>query len=671
MKKKIRIIIISIVAIIVVGLCGFFGYRFLNDNNKLTVDERNWINDNINTVQNISIVNNANVFGKSGKGVYYSFLDDFSKEYNLKINPITFNIGETSSGVSFGIKTEISDRDLVFYEDHYVLIGINNDIIVDYDDLKTKKISVLASDLNKIKKYVDMDFTSIESKDELLESLTKDTTSYVIVPLMEYLDTILTNDYKVVYHFSDIKIYYTMQKDDSYLSRVLTKYYNKWESVGQDYFNKEEFNLFTKTLKISETEVDSLLSVEHSYGYVNNSPYEVLMGGNYGGIISVYLKKFSDFSGIDFNCIKYRNYNNFAKAIASGDVELYFNFLNIADNYQSINAMLVNYTVVSRRDNNVVIDSINSLKGKTVYVRQNSLIYDYIKGIDGINVETFSTSKDLKKLNKQDVYLLLDTNSFDFYRDKELDNYTIRYNGSIPKEYQFKAKDNNALYKLFNRYVDILDSKTIIFEGLNNHFKTVKSGSILKTIAEYILYLTIIFVIIGLFIFKKSKKVVIAKKIKKDDKLRFIDQLTSLKNRNFLNENISIWNNNTIYPQTIVVIDLNRLQEINDMYGYNEGDKQIMAGANVLVKTQLDNSEIMRTDGNEFVIYLVGYSQKQVTNYIHKLNREFKKLPYSYGAEFGYSMINDDIKTIEDALNEAVEDMKRQKSDVSEKQVKK
>ena len=121
-----------------------------------------------------------------------------------------------------------------------------------------------------------------------------------------------------------------------------------------------------------------------------------------------------------------------------------------------------------------------------------------------------------------------------------------------------------------------------------------------------------------------------------------------------------------------MVVDLNKIQEINDLYGYNEGDRQIKAAANILVKTQLDNSEIMRTDGNEFVIYLVGYSQKQISNYIHKLNKEIKKLPYDHGAEFGYSMIMDDIKTIEDALNEAVEDMKKQKeTGKNEKETKK
>ena len=147
--------------------------------------------------------------------------------------------------------------------------------------------------------------------------------------------------------------------------------------------------------------------------------------------------------------------------------------------------------------------------------------------------------------------------------------------------------------------------------------------------------------------------------------MKYIDQLTSLKNRNYLNENLENWNNNKVYPQTLIVIDLNNIQYINDTLGYEEGDKQIKAVANVLIKTQLDYSDIMRTDGNEFTIYLIGYTQKQITSYIHKLNKEFKKLPYEYGAEFGYSMITDDIKTIEDAINEAVEQMKAQKKEIS------
>ena len=142
--------------------------------------------------------------------------------------------------------------------------------------------------------------------------------------------------------------------------------------------------------------------------------------------------------------------------------------------------------------------------------------------------------------------------------------------------------------------------------------------------------------------------------------------MTSLKNRNYLNENISAWNKNTIYPQAVIMLDLNNLQEINDTLGYEEGDKQIQASANILIRSQLDNTDIIRTDGNEFMIYLVGYSAKQITSYIHKLNKEFKTLPYEYGVSIGYSMIENELKNIQDAINECVEDIKKQKEEQKE-----
>ena len=38
-----------------------------------------------------------------------------------------------------------------------------------------------------------------------------------------------------------------------------------------------------------------------------------------------------------------------------------------------------------------------------------------------------------------------------------------------------------------------------------------------------------------------------------------------------------------------------------------------------------------------------------------------KKLPYEFGACIGYSMIKDDVKTIDDAISEATIDMKSKK----------
>mgnify|MGYP004503082879 CR=1 FL=1 len=667
MKNK-KGIIITIISIFLILIIGIILYRTLTDDNKLSSSEKKWINANLKVVQNINVINDVNIFGKTGTGVFYDFIKDFETEYHLELNPITYNYGETTTGLTLGLKTNLSNNDTVFYRDHYVLVGKENEIVDSYDNFLNKKIGVISSDFSYITSFLNnsnLTFTTYEDKTSLLEALKsgKDI-NYMIVPLTLYLDEILKNDYYINYHLSDVTFNYVISGNNSdTFTSVLNKFYQNWTTSNLDeYFKREEFNLFTSSLGITETEVDAIQSITYKYGFLNNSPYEVIMSGNYGGIVAMYLYDFGEFSKVDFNYTKYRNINKFKKAIASGDIDLYFNYYNLQDNYYSADSKInIEYSIIARNNNKLVIQSINSLIGNTVYVEKNSYLETYLNKIKGINIKTYENEKELKKLNKQDIIIILDKNIFDLYSSDRLSNYTERYSGSIHETYNFKSRTDSAFYKLFTKYCMTLDNKEMVYKGMYNHSLTVKTGSVLGTIAKYILLTLSIFAVSFIIFYRSSKKIKVAKKIKKENKMKFIDQLTSLKNRNYLNEYINNWNNNTIYPQTMIVIDLNNIQFINDTLGYEEGDKQIKAAANVLIKTQLDNSDIMRTDGNEFLVYLVGYTQKQVTNYIHKLNKEFKKLPYDYGAEFGYSMINDSIKTIEDAILEATEEMKKQK----------
>lgn len=668
MMKNKKSVIITIIIILLVVVIGLFTYRVLTDEARLTSSERRWINNNINTVQNINVVNDVNLFGNTGTGVFYEFLNDFETEYRLQMNPVTFNYGENPSGLTLGITRSLGAEDFVFYTDHYVLVGLEDEVLSGYDDLTGKTIGLTKDDASYVSGYLanvsNVTLTQYDTKDDLLEAFQEnEEIHYMIVPLSIYLDEILSQDYYINYHLSDIKFYYVVRGVDDTLTSIIEKFYNNWYQDNLDpYLKRAEFSLFTTSLGISETEVDAMRSVTYNYGFINNSPYEVIMSGNYGGIIAMYLYDFSEFSDIEFNYTKYRNLNRFEKAINNGDVDLYFNYYNLSDQYYEADSNLViRYSVVASNENNLVVNSMESLVGSTVYVEENSYLYQYLTSIDGIDIETYEDEGDLRKLNRKDVIIVIDKNIFDLYSGSNLSNYTERYTSSLPNTYQFKSRTDSAFYRLFSKYAMVIDNNEVIYDGMYSHSMTVRTGSILGTIAKYILLTLLVFAVIFIIFYKSSKRIKIAKRIKRDDKMKFIDQLTSLKNRNYLNEYIHNWNNNTVYPQTMIVIDLNNIQFINDTLGYEEGDKQIKAAANILIKTQLNNSDIMRTDGNEFLVYLVGFTQKQVTNYIHKLNKEFKKLPYEYGAEFGYSMIMDNVKTIEDAILEATDEMKKQK----------
>ena len=91
----------------------------------------------------------------------------------------------------------------------------------------------------------------------------------------------------------------------------------------------------------------------------------------------------------------------------------------------------------------------------------------------------------------------------------------------------------------------------------------------------------------------------------------------------------------------------------------------IASAASILIQNQLTKSELIRTNGNEFLIFTIGHDEKDVVTYIRKLNREFKELAHGFGAAIGYSIINDEIKTVDDAVNEATIDMRSNKEGIN------
>ena len=669
MKKSVKRILFVMPVIVFIVIATLIIMNVLKDENKLTVKEKEWINNNLSTVQNVNIINNLSVFGANGSGVFYDFINDMSKEYGLKINPVTYNNGESSVSHGFMATNSLDDNSLVIYEDNYVLIKKDYEIITDIASLSSKSIGVLSSDVTYLNSYLksfNLKLTAYENKKALEEAFSKDL-DYILVPKYEYLDYIVANDYQISYHFNDIKRYYTYELQGDYFSSIIKKYFTKWNGKYFDSsYNKAMKQALIENLKLTDSDIKQLNSKVYSYGFINNSPYEIIMGGNYGGIISVYLNKFSKVAGVDFKYSKYRSYKLLTNAINDGSLDLYFNYYTLTNNYKEINThMNIEYNIIAKESNSMVVNSLDSLKGKTVYVLQDSMLYNYLATIDDITINTYRNVKELKKISKQDNIIMIDHNTYDTYANKELSGYTVRYTSNTDGTYNFKVREDGPFYKTLNAFIKLQDPNLTINEGLYNYTKTLKSGTVLGTIAKYSLYLIIGFVVVMYLLYKSTKRVKISKKIKKVEKIRYIDQLTSLKNRNYLNENINAWNKNTIYPQATIVLDLNKLQEINDTLGYEKGDRQIKAAANILIKTQLDNSDIMRTDGNEFLIYLVGYEERQIISYIKKLYKEFKNLPYEYGATIGHSMITNDLKSIEDAINESVEDMKQKKQDLN------
>ena len=668
-KKKVLLIVLILVSIFSVVAVGT--YLILHDDNKLDVKEKEWIADNTNNVQNVYVVNDIDILAKNGSGVIFDFLDMLKKEYGLDINPITYNSGEQVGDRAFKLTTEVAKNQTEIYKEHYVLISKSLNSIESLKQLNNINVGVVINDEKSVNNYLNganIVIKSYETPTKLFEALelSQDIT-YAIVPLEENLSSILTSNYYIDYHISDLNKYLVYeQKEGDLFSSIVSKYFAKFKDDELlNSYNKNELDAFLSALSVSDKDLKKIQGKTYQYGFLNNSPYEILTSGTYGGIVSEYLSRFGAFSGTEFNFTRYKNFNKFTEAVANNKIDIYYNYYNITTEYNRVDSLdYISFVVVAPEEDSLVINSVGALGNTPIYVLKDSILEKYLDEFGGLKVKVYENTRDLRRIANKGYVIAMDKLSFEYYNKDFLSRYNIRYENVLNDTYNFYVKKDNEIFELlYAKYINLLDPKEIRVKGLYNHSLTVRSGTIIGQIARYALIIIFAIVVFLLILYKSTKKVKIAKKIKKEDKLKYIDQLTSLKNRNYLNDSLPGWNKNSIYPQATIVIDLNKIQDINDTDGYDSGDKQIKAAANVLVRTQLDNSDIIRTDGNEFLLYLVGYSEKQVVSYIRKLNKEFKKLPYEYGAAIGYSMVLNETKTLEDAINESVDDMKNKKNE--------
>lgn len=674
MKKFKKFIILSLAIILIVGLSFFGLYKLIVDENALSIKEKKFIDENGSNVISLSIPNDIPVFGNTGAGVFFDFSSYLADDLKISINNNTVSYLSDTTSYGFKISDKYDKDSLLMFKDHFVVISKNSGTITS-NEVKNLQLGVLSSSKSLISDYYEISEDSLKSYDQISKIITdlgNGNLTYALVPLNEYKDQIIANNINILYHVSDLnKYYYFRLGDNAMINSIFKKEYLSWmkKSFKKSY-NKNNYKLFIDQLGISEVEEDSLTNTVYKYGFSEYRPYEIISSGEYGGITAEILREFQDFSGVEFTYKKYKNPTYLAEAAIKGDIDLYYNYYNLITNYIDTGALKkINYYVIANNNIDLSLTNINGLSNCTVYVLENSYLYNMLKNRKDLKIITYKNNDELIKISKKDAIILVDQYEYNYYITNKTNDYTVRLEGSIDENnYSFRYKNaSDSFYRLFNAYTKTLDPSDIVRKGISSYNAVAKKSVVVGNIAKYSIVAIIIVTYAFVLHHKKEKTIKINTKVKKEDRIKYIDLLTSLKNRNYYNEKVNLWNKNTIYPQACIVLDINGVKDLNDSYGHEEGDKLIQSVANVLIKTQIDNSEIMRTDGNEFFVYLVGYPEKQVLSYIKKLIKEFKKINYEPGVAMGFSMIEDDSKLIEDAFNEASIKMRDNKEESYEK----
>ena len=670
-NKKIGIIVL-VVALILgsIGVVRFFTKE--DQNTTLTVIEKKWIEDNKNNVIDFATLNNTPIISDNGSGIFFDFINDLQNDTELEFNKVSYEEeSEISAKYSLIKKDTLDKNDLLLYQDNYVLITSDNVHYTDISEIQNLKIGTLKNTSKVISEYLtgslNLTYTEYNTAQELQTALQSKLVNAIALPKLNYLETILSEEnMHIAYNISEYKINYIIKLgDNDRLNKIITKYLNKWQKDNfQESFNNALATNYFTFKEISEKNQTDLRSKRYTVGFVANATYDITVGGTLKGFNHYIIDNFADIAGLEIDYKQYSSVENMLKDFEENKIDIVFNnFANkLPNTYQTIPIYDSMVAIITDNDTDLVVNNVTSLKDAEVLTVKNSKIAKYLKD-NNIKTKEYDNIKDLINNINSTSIAAIDEYTYDYYVRLDLKNFKNLHTIDINNNYGYTIKKNKNLNEFFDFYLSFINVKEIINESYkdlllsNNNNKNLQI--ILSSIA--IVLLAVAGIITKIIL---SKKKDINSKLSKTDKLRYVDSLTSLKNRNYLNDNIEKWDNSEAYPQSIIIIDLNNIAYINDNSGHTEGDKVIVEAASILINHQLSNSEILRTNGNEFLIFIIGHDEKDIVTYIRKLNKEFKELSHGFGAATGYSMINDEIKTIDDAINEATLDMRNNKEEV-------
>ena len=678
MKKKNKKIIFSIVLLVIVALVILFFTALRDNENKLTLVENKWIDSNKYNVIDISVLNNVPVISYNGNGVLYSYIDFVTQNYSLKFNLVSLNQNAKSNySYNMDIVNSISDNDIKLLEDNLILILKDKTKVMSFEDVKDLKIGIESKDQSDLSPYLEnknIEIITFDSYNELTDALKNEEEESKLDGIITlknlFMKELIEDEYVVSFEFNDLERFYVIKANGyNELNSILKKSFNVYKS--KHYYNdlnKYQLESYFKFKKVSDMEDKSLKSKKYVYGFIDYGVYNNISGNSLSGLSGLILKDFNKFSNLSMTYVKYNSISSLLKDFNEGKVDFMLNISGVSNAaYSTVDVFDKNLVVISGLDNKDVVDSIHSLKDKKVLSVKDSSIEKYLLE-NGIKVKAYNNFKDLSKDFKSTDMVVVDLENYNYYKSSAFKNVKINYLFNLNNGYNYVINNNysNQVFAdLFDFYLNFTSTNKVISSNYDSiSYRQVNITSVLIVIVIILcIYVCLDFIhhlksIIKAI--KNNRKV----RMSKEDKMKYIDQLTSLKNRAYFNSQIESWNDSEVYPQAIIIVDLNNISYINDNFGREEGDKVITEAANILIQYQLQNTDIMRTDGNEFLIYMVGYDEKHVVTYLRKLNKEFKNLSHGFGAASGYSIINDAIKTVDDAVNEATLDMKNNKEDI-------
>jgi diguanylate cyclase (GGDEF)-like protein/PAS domain S-box-containing protein len=154
-------------------------------------------------------------------------------------------------------------------------------------------------------------------------------------------------------------------------------------------------------------------------------------------------------------------------------------------------------------------------------------------------------------------------------------------------------------------------------------------------------------------------------RLKSIEYLSFHDVLTGMHNRRYVEEHYADYDHAAALPLTVMMVDLDRLKQINDRHGHDLGDAYLKAAAQTLLAFTQPHELCGRMGGDEFIVIMPNTNHEEALERAMAMKSSFmlgSTAGVAHSLSFGLGVRLDMNQTLDQALKESERKMYLQKA---------
>ena len=462
---------------------------------------------------------------------------------------------------------------------------------------------------------------------------------------------------------------FAVLKDQAILGALLNKYVEQRQGRIQAIHHSAARTYSRKFLRLTDTELNWLEQKGEAVVGVADDylPFDLYQDGQYKGIAGETLKRISDIIGIRFKVVHGPFAEVYEKA-RTGSIDV----VNIAKTDDRLQYFLYPRPLSTERDiivgqkTSPPVQDVYGLEGKRVAVIDGFWHEEYLlKNLKRARiVKTADILESLRLLRRGDVdYLIENPTVVEFYiNGLGYSDLVKRGNTSKDSFVYFGVNRNQPeLAAIMDKVLALIKFEDMKYAGIQS-VPTLRNEEsrqlVMIVIGLLVALVAILFVTVKIVLSLADQKAQTVF-LKEREQLLYTDALTGFHNRNYFSH-MSNELQKGIYPQAILMADLNNLKRVNDSDGHASGDALLIRFA-IVLRECFPDGKFFRIGGDEFLVILDSTPEEQVVAAIESLKTrcqdarhtvvEGKDIPLS--AAVGYVVRGDDHESLDEAIRTA------------------